>query len=453
MGRLTAGAARGELAPPLGLSMMGYGRREGLATGVHDALHCRALVLSDGETRVAFAFCDLLCFAEELCVPIAERVAAATDIPAANVWVCATHTHSAPAFNLWKTPASPEGSPRFGLDRAWECAFPERIAATVIDAWEARRPARVAFGHSTAHIGANRRCPTAEGGIRLIPYDDGPADHAVTVMALQDAAGAPLAMLVNHACHGVVLTEDNLLYSGDWLGLCATMLEAEQGAGVALLAQGACGNIDPRRRGSFALAEAAAREVADAARAALAAAEYTDVVSLTPQAIPVTLDLKDTAVAVARGEAHVAQVERNIERHEAPGSTHTQRLQDELRLAQVGLGQALAVHEGNVRFPRADTHAGTLGCTVRMLDVNGHPFVGVPGEPFTEFGLAVRDAARARPAFVFGYCHDYIGYIPTRAAYDSGGYEVLSSRLAPGGHERLLKAVRAALSAAERAAV
>ncbi len=453
MGHLQAGAARAEITPRTGLSMIGYGRREGVSTGVHDPLHVRALVMSDGDTHWALAVCDLLCFAEELCLPIAERVAAATDIPAAHVWVAATHSHSAPIFNIWKSPASPEGRAHGGRDRAWEHALPERVAATIVDAWERRQPAQVAFAQGTADIGANRRCPTADGGIRLIPYDAGVADHTVGVMAIADLEGRPLSLLVNHACHGVVLTEDNLLYSGDWLGLCAALLEGGDGPEVALVAQGACGNIDPRRRGSFALAEAAGREVADAVRAALEGAVYTADVTVTPHAVPVSLRMKDSAADVARGQAHVAQVERNLANHAASDSTHTQRLQDELRIAQEGLGQALALHEGNAHFPRADVDAGIVTCTLRLVDINGHHFVGVPGEPFTEFSLSVREAAAVQPAFVLGYCHDYIGYIPTRDAYTGGGYEVLSSRLAPGGHEHLLDAALSAQPASDHLTV
>ena len=440
------GTARSDITPPAGLNMMGYSRRVGISTGVHDPLHCRALVMSDGETHWAIAVCDLLCFAQELCDPIAAHVSEVTGIPAEHVWVCATHTHSAPFFNLWKSPSSPDGSPQAGRDRAWEHALPQRIAETVVAAWDSREPATVAFAQGTADIGANRRCPTADGGVRLIPYDAGPADHTVSVMAIGDAHGRPVSLLVNHACHGVILTEDNLQYTADWLGLCAGHLEREHVPGVALVAQGTCGNIDPRQRGSFALADTAARAVADAAWSAVAGAEFTTDVTLRVAKHPVTLELRDTASAVARGEAHVAQVERNIACHVAPDSTHTQRLQDELRLAQEGLGSALALRDSNQRFPRADMTSGTLQCALRVMHINGHPFVGVPGEVFTEFSLAVRQMAAQAPVFVFGYCHDYIGYVPTRAAYEEGGYEVQSSRVAPGGHERLVEAAKTALT-------
>jgi hypothetical protein len=72
------------------------------------------------------------------------------------------------------------------------------------------------------------------------------------------------------------------------------------------------------------------------------------------------------------------------------------------------------------------------------------PIVALPGEIFSETGLAVR-AAAGTPAFVIGYCEDNPGYIPPAAAYAAGGYEVeeahryydLPASFAPGAAEAL----------------
>jgi hypothetical protein len=41
---------------------------------------------------------------------------------------------------------------------------------------------------------------------------------------------------------------------------------------------------------------------------------------------------------------------------------------------------------------------------------------------------------------VLGLANEAIGYVPTRRAYDEGGYEPTSSRLVPGGGELLVEA-------------
>ncbi len=53
--------------------------------------------------------------------------------------------------------------------------------------------------------------------------------------------------------------------------------------------------------------------------------------------------------------------------------------------------------------------------------------VDVRGELFVALGLRIKGRLAAlgvRPAWVLGYTNGNIGYVPTRAAYEQGGYEV-----------------------------
>ena len=117
-----------KLDPPAGLAMLGYGNRVGRNTGVHDDLAAQALVLSDGANKVAIAGVDVLALGVRIADDIRERVAASTDIPADSILVCATHTHSAPAFNIFATPRA-DAKPAEGRDLEWERALPEKIAS------------------------------------------------------------------------------------------------------------------------------------------------------------------------------------------------------------------------------------------------------------------------------------------------------------------------------------
>lgn len=74
--------------------------------------------------------------------------------------------------------------------------------------------------------------------------------------------------------------------------------------------------------------------------------------------------------------------------------------------------------------------------------------VGLPGEPFVEFGLEIRRHAPAS-VVVAGYANGCPGYVPHRSAYEEGGYEVLyahraaysrPSAFAPEAGERLVAA-------------
>jgi neutral ceramidase len=67
-------------------------------------------------------------------------------------------------------------------------------------------------------------------------------------------------------------------------------------------------------------------------------------------------------------------------------------------------------------------------------------FVGLPGEIFTELGMAIRKASPFRYTIVVTLANGSIGYVPDRAAYAQGAYEVSSARCAPGSGELLVEA-------------
>ena len=73
--------------------------------------------------------------------------------------------------------------------------------------------------------------------------------------------------------------------------------------------------------------------------------------------------------------------------------------------------------------------------------------VGIPGELFVELGLAIKAIPNFARIFVAGYCNDLIGYIPTRAAYPEGGYEVDTARIAAGSGEIIVETALSALAA------
>jgi len=56
---LRAGVAEVDITPPVGHRMAGY-YDERVATGTHDPLKARSIVLAQGQTKLALVYCDLL---------------------------------------------------------------------------------------------------------------------------------------------------------------------------------------------------------------------------------------------------------------------------------------------------------------------------------------------------------------------------------------------------------
>ena len=57
--------------------------------------------------------------------------------------------------------------------------------------------------------------------------------------------------------------------------------------------------------------------------------------------------------------------------------------------------------------------------------------IGIPVEPFAEIGAAVKAQSPFGTTFYSGYTNGVHNYLPIRAAYEEGGYEVWMTPFAP----------------------
>ena len=96
MNTVLAGASVLDITSPVGVEMGGYGARKGVATGIHDILNVRTLVLDDGTTKLVLAICDFVGVGPKIVERAREIIADELGIPADFVCIAATHTHSGP---------------------------------------------------------------------------------------------------------------------------------------------------------------------------------------------------------------------------------------------------------------------------------------------------------------------------------------------------------------------
>jgi hypothetical protein len=95
----------------------------------------------------------------------------------------------------------------------------------------------------------------------------------------------------------------------------------------------------------------------------------------------------------------------------------------------------------------AERNSPTLAMEVQVFRLSEEvALVGLPGEVFVELGLAIKKASPFPTTWIFELCNDSPGYIPTRKGFVEGGYEVVNSRIAPGGGEQLVDAAAVLLN-------
>jgi hypothetical protein len=221
---LHVGFGAADITPDLGRHvawMAGY-RNDYRATGVHDPLWARAVVLDDGANRIALVSVDLVGLQRDA----VERVRA--QLPDyLHVLVSSTHTHEGPdVIGLWGP--SPAES---GVDTAYVSFVVERVVAAVRAAESDVAAASAVYGtaEAPAHLIRDSRLPVAR-------------DSIVRVLRFDDASGEPRGLLVQFSNHPESLGAENPLITADFPYYTIQALEARYGVPVAYFS-GAIGGL------------------------------------------------------------------------------------------------------------------------------------------------------------------------------------------------------------------
>jgi neutral ceramidase len=231
---LKAGRARVDITPPLSLkpALGGYGERMNRpATGVHDRIFAKALVLSDGTKKFALVTVDALGFAPPVKQAVLDRLGG-KGWTADNLMLLASHSHTAIEMNALN-PLNDFQVPQLGLHNPplFELTM-NRLAQVVADAEKELVPIAVGTGSIKLEGWTrNRRIP---GGV---------TDPELTVTRIDRLDGRPFAVFVNLTAHPTFMSEADMWFSGDWPGHLQRTLESLVGEDVqAMYANGAEGD-------------------------------------------------------------------------------------------------------------------------------------------------------------------------------------------------------------------
>lgn len=85
---------------------------------------------------------------------------------------------------------------------------------------------------------------------------------------------------------------------------------------------------------------------------------------------------------------------------------------------------------------------------IQVIALGDVAFVAIPGELFVELGREIQRRSPFAHTVVVTQANDWAGYIPHRAAFDEGGYEVIfasQSRFAPEAGDLVVDAAVALL--------
>ena len=365
---LEVGAAKVEITPPVGFPMWGYSsRKDKPSVGVLDPLLARALVLKEGETKIALVSLDL---GRPPTRSSMKRIRDSLKTEEmTEVFLVASHTHHGPVLELetWPTPEKP-----------YTRELEEKLIVLIRKADAARVPARYGVASGETALNRNRQSKRA----------DRPLDSELLVIRFEDATGKLIAHAINFAAHPTMHPAELMKFSADYPGAMAKTVEDETGV-PCLFLQGAAGDLSTNSpegiKGPDAFGKRLGEEALNLAKTVKIARE------------------KEPSLMASREEFKFASV------------VDVSNPQIKHALGQAFFPELIAFFEKEYK----DGVRPTI--TVALLD-NSIGFVGLSGELFCEHALTLRRRARLKHVVVMGYCNDYHQYFPTIQAAAEGGY-------------------------------
>ncbi len=398
---LQAGEGVVDTTPPLGLELGGYHRSPGnerRVEGIRQNTAVRALALCQGDQQAAILSIDIASVSADFSRRVQQGVSRQSGIPPENVRVCATHTHSMPAFSYLRQ----WGSIPVDYKKQVESQCVAAVARAVADL----SPAELSLGKSRA-AGANFNRTTDD--YRTDEHFTADSDDrqrwldTLVQLLLFQRSGEKRDLLWYHFSAHPVCFADTLA-GPDWPGKVAAQIR-ERFALEASILVGHAGDVNPGDgepwRGDI---DKTTRGVFDAICRGLESLEPVRVEELHSLSQPFDVSLDMTRFQAWR-DAYREDPEQCTRGH------------------WVNAGFAADWYQGNAERDLADAHRRIPLSALRLGPV---ALLFHPSELYSVYGLMIRRDSPFEATLAVGYCDDFIGYLADPTAYARGEYAALT---------------------------
>lgn len=393
------GTSQIDITPPPGVELSGFAARVQPSTGVLDPLYARTLYLVHGEQRLLWIHCDLIGFDRGIVEEFRRWAQEAFGLQPGEVMLSATHTHAGPCTIHLQEAGD--------YDPAYVTWLQQRLGEATHAALRQTRPVELIQVEGQLDLAVDRR-GTASAHV----------DRRVGALGFRLADGHFAAVVVNYPIHPVALGPANRGISADIPGAAAAAVARElPGHPVVLITNGACGNLNPPAENvPLAQVQTWGEQIAAA------------VVPLLGQGVAV-------ANPDLRLRARLISLPLDTLDKEGIELFAGKIIQDPKSLAQWGQKyQRVVEHWRSTLTARvAEGCARSDSCAeLFAVGLGNVVLLGANAEVFSEFTDWLRQQT-SRTIYLIGYANGDIGYLPTRAAYAEGGYEVEVAPLFYGG--------------------
>jgi hypothetical protein len=430
---IEVGAAEIDITPPAGMRMAGY-FDERFATGTHDPLKAKAILLRQGGNQVAMVFCDLVGVSLNVTTNARAQASHKTGIPVSNIMICATHSHTGPLFDDVRDYYFHEAAvAKFGKDPHEPVHYPtfltEKLVAVIADAHSKLHPAQLEVGIATQeNLTFNRRYWMKNGKVAFNPGQlntnivrpAGPTDTDVGILqAREPGAKHPFAGLTVFAMHSDTVGGSE--YSADYAYFLQQMLRSAYGDDfISAFGAGTCGDLnhinvnkkEPVK--GFDVAERLGTTLGATVKKA----------KLAPITSP-SFAVRSTTLQIPLQVPTPEQLANARSKCDKIGDPNTPFMDKVMLVKNLDLGRRGPICPMEVQVLRLDSDTA---------------FVFLPCEIFVELGLTIKHSSPFKKTIVISICNDRPSYVPTKKAFIEGSYEVTNARVKSGAGEMLVDA-------------
>ena len=441
MNKFKVGYAKVNINPMLGIGIRGYFVPR-YAKGFLDDLEAHALALSCNNETILMLSVDTCTIEGERSKQYLDIISEVTGIAREKIFLSATHTHTGPLLinNEWSSdnPQLVENYAEF---------LGNRIADLACLALADLKPAKMGFieGKAPDRIAYIRRYKMKDGTTMTCPpindpnidYPIGELDQRVHILRFDQENGESIVLL-NYGLHADTVNGE--LISSDWVGwLRRTVDKALDGVKCITFvgAQGDVGSTHVFPSGgdmndteisfdnemkSPGMARFVGRALAGTVLQVYDKVEYVDVdnIKILEKIVKVPANIPNP---------------KDMPRAKLYKKLHEEGKDNEIPYEAMELTTVVAEA---IRMCELENGPENFDINLTGLKIGPVAFVGIPGEPFTDIGVQIKDSPGWKTIMPVCLTNGGLGYFPMKSAFDEGGYEARSSKYKGGVAEAII---------------
>lgn len=419
------GYAQASFTPPLGLRIPGYFEVR-ISDGVINDLLMHCIAFDNGSEKALYFSCDAQAVITKAGKVIRKKLSEAFDLPENNIFIHATHTHC--SAYIQEIPG--EGDIGIAYASYLHRAFIDTARAALADL----KPTKMKIARGEAKdVGFIRCYEMVDGSIKTNPgwkrtheivRPFGTQDNSLQIVRMI-RENAKEILIVNFGTHPDTL--GGTKYFRDWPGYVVeftnSALEQKVHTVVINGCQGNSNHWNKMRGEKYPV------EGVDTAKRMARI--------LTGEVLKIYDSAEEIASGAIRGFVEIAKVGQNpCEPGEIELAKQMRVLYNEHKtskhpdLVEFQKKTGMSVPKSNRILANLE---GPKFYEIPMfgLQVGELAFIGFPGEPFCELGMAVKEYSKKAMTVVSMGTNGGFGYFPTKKAFSvEGGYERNSSKFA-----------------------